>query len=423
MKKYFILFILFILFTTQFFAQQIKTSDWITDLNFLKSELEKKHPDLYFKFSEQDFDSELNKIIKNLESDSDRITSLKVTQLLSNIGDSHTGVSRNNYIKNKVKIPFYFEYFKDGFYIIGTTKNNRRFLDRKITSINNFPMEQIIDSLKTLFVAENKGMINKNVPRLLTNKYILDYFKFSKSEDKLLDIGIVNDEKIEEIMQVKLEDYSIKKNRIRTNFESKTPYYIYKQKMWFKARYFESDKIYYVQYNRCMSKETVLKYGNKEEAHKYPSFKEFENEILTKLLTKDIDKIIFDMRFNQGGSSFLAESLIDEIAKNKKLNTKENLFVVVGKKTYSSAIFNTIYFKENTNATIIGEETSGKPNHYGNVKNFYLPYSNLKITFSNNFYKLIETNDNSIIPDQIIEGTFADFKKGIDPVFEWVKNQ
>lgn len=135
-----------------------------------------------------------------------------------------------------------------------------------------------------------------------------------------------------------------------------------------------------------------------------------------------IDKLIFDMRFNVGGSSYLAEKLIDKIAANKKLNQKGKLFVIVGNETFSSAIFNTIYFKEKTQAIIIGEETSGKPNHYGFVKSFTLPYSEIKVKFSSEYYKLIKDNLNTIIPDVNIESSFTDFKNGIDPVFEYIKN-
>ena len=79
------------------------------------------------------------------------------------------------------------------------------------------------------------------------------------------------------------------------------------------------------------------------------------------------------------------------------------------------------YFKDKTNAIIIGEETSGKPNHYGYVKSFTLPYSEIKVRYSSEFWKLTEDNDVSIVPDVKIENSYNDYKNGIDPVFEYVK--
>lgn len=190
----------------------------------------------------------------------------------------------------------------------------------------------------------------------------------------------------------------------------------------YKERYYEEDKIYYIQYNKCISKESLLATGNKLEAEKYPSFDKFEKKILNTIKTRKIDKLIFDMRFNSGGNSSIIMNFIRQLRANKKLNHKEKLFVVVGEKTYSSAVLNTLAFKDFTNATIIGEETSGMPNHYGNIKSFYLPYSNIKVSYSTKYHSLYKGTENTIKPDIEIVRTFNDYKNGIDPIYEFVKN-
>jgi len=423
MKKAIILILTF--FSISTYSQEIETQNWTTDLNFLKSELPKKHKNLFYKISKVEFENGIEQIIKQLDKDTDIETSIKLTQLIAKVGDSHTNLNISHLLKTRKTIPLDLIWFKEGLFISGSTKENYEVLDKKIVSINGFKTKTIIDSLKTLFVDENTALIKNNSSRLLDNKVLLKYFGFSGSKDTIYNVELSDIKG--EITKLKLQevdnDLSLSKNKIYLKANPEKPFYRNGSGKNFKEEYFPKEKIYFIQYNKCISRETIEKFGDKEAAYKQPSFKEFEEKVLKTLENSDIDKLIFDMRFNQGGSSYLAESLIDKIAQNKKINKKGKLFVVVGNDTFSSAIFNTIYFKEKTNATIIGEETSGKPNHFGNIKSFRLPYSEIKVTYSSEYWKLTKDDSNTIVPEIMVENSYNDFKNGIDPVFEYVKNK
>lgn len=422
MNKIIILIVTF--FSINIYSQEIETENWITDLNFLKSELPKKHKNLFSKISKNEFDSGIEKIIKQLDKDNDIETSLKLTQLIAKVGDSHTNLSVSHITQKRKIIPLDFKWFKEGLFITGTTKENYEILDKKLLSINGFKTKTIIDSLRTLFVDENIALINNNSSRILDSNVLLKYFGFSKQNDSVYDLelsdinGNISHYKLMEVEN----DMNLKRNKTFTKINAEKPFYRNESGKSFKEEYFPKEKIYFIQYNKCISRETIEKYGDKETAYKQPSFKEFEDKVIKTIENSEIDKLIFDMRFNGGGSSYLAESLIDKIAANKNINKKGKLFVVVGNDTFSSAIFNTIYFKDKTEAIIIGEETSGKPNHFGFTKSFRLPYSEIKITYSSEFWKLTKEDDSTIIPDVKIENSYNDYKNGIDPVFEYVKN-
>jgi len=421
MKKIILIVILFS--TLIVYSQKLETQDWITDLNFLKTELAKKHKNLFFKISEQNFNKEIDNIIAQLDNDTNVETAIKLTQLIAKIGDTHTNLSISHLTKKRKKLPLGFIWFEDCLYISGTSKENYELLDKKLLSINGYKTETIIDSLKTLFVAENIGVINTNTSRLLSSNTLLKHFGFAKPKDSIYELELLD--KNGNTSSYKLSEINSsvrnRKNKTYIKVNTKRPFYMNGSRKSFKEKYYEKEKIYFVQYNKCVSRETVEKYGNKEFAYKQPSFIEFENKVLKTIKEKKIDKLIFDMRFNQGGSSYLAENLIKEIGENKKLNKKGKLFVVVGNKTFSSAIINTVNFIDNTKAIIIGEKTGGKPNHYGNIKRFTLPYSNIKVRYSTEFYEYSNKNKSTIIPDIIIERTYDDYKNGIDPIFEYVK--
>ena len=80
-------------------------------------------------------------------------------------------------------------------------------------------------------------------------------------------------------------------------------------------------------------------------------------------------------------------------------------------------------FKNLTKATYVGEETGGKPNHFGEVKRFELPSSKIEVYYSTKFFRRAEKDVSTINPDFKVEESFGDFKSGVDPVFDWIKKQ
>ena len=174
----------------------------------------------------------------------------------------------------------------------------------------------------------------------------------------------------------------------------------------------------YIQYNKCFSKEYPYPGYDKE----LPSFKEFEQKIFNLLNSKSIKKLIVDLRFNNGGNSIQGTEFINKLSTHP-INTKGHLYVVIGERTYSSAILNTLDFKKNTNAIIVGEATSGKPNHFGEVKSFILPNSKIKTYYSTKYFKRSTNNTNTITPDIKIVNSFTDFKAGKDNVLNWILNK
>jgi len=187
--------------------------------------------------------------------------------------------------------------------------------------------------------------------------------------------------------------------------------------------YQASDNIYYLQYNRCWSKELELQYGNAQNAEKMPSFKEFEEKVFQTITKHSIDKVVFDIRFNGGGNSSQVTEFVVKFAKILEKNAETKIYVILGRHTFSSAILNAMDFKLITNATFIGEETSGKPNHFGEVKSFQLPNSGIKVNYSTKYFKRTDGKVSTISPEIKLESSFSDFDHGIDPAYEWIKKQ
>jgi C-terminal processing protease CtpA/Prc len=390
---------------------------WNQDIDVLKELLPQNHINLFAKKNQKDFNKDLEIVKLNITKDSAFQIALKLQTAVSKLGDSHTKINWDKFLNANENLPLRFYQFKDGIYITMTNDENKDLLGKKITGINHFPVNVILDSISKTFNIDNSGM-RKTLPiGYLGKTQVLKHYGFNKNNS--INIQFENEGKSDEKSVILTSN--TKDNMSVINPKSKSFLRENKRK-YFEKKYFEDTKILYILYNKCISKEEPSYLRNKSKAIGYlPSFVEFENSILDILKNQKVDKIIFDVRLNEGGSSYQGTRLIQKILEYKSINQKGKLFVVIGRETYSSAIINALDFKK-SNAIYVGEETSGKPNHFGNIDSFFLPNSGLIVTYSMNYYKYLQEDVNSLKPDFLIEETFEDYKNGIDPVFEFVKN-
>jgi hypothetical protein len=71
----------------------------------------------------------------------------------------------------------------------------------------------------------------------------------------------------------------------------------------------------------------------------------------------------------------------------------------------------------------VGEPTGGRPTAYGEDRSFTLPNSHLVVSVSTRYYRLVQENTASLLPDQEIDLSWPNFLVGRDPVLEWVLAQ
>ena len=399
-------------------SQSDKSIDWDSDINFIAKNLPEKHFNLFSVKSKEDFGKGIEKIRKNSSKLSDLEIAINLQQLIAACGDSHTKVKWEQLIDRKQVLPLHSYWFKDGIYILSTTNKNKDILGHQLISINNIPVKEMVDSLCSLLTVDNQALVKKTIPKLLTSVELLTYFGFVKGQE--IKLGLKNANGVKSEWNIKPAPMN-RKNRI--SFKPDSIALCNKnERIYFVDYHQKEDGIYYLQYNKCSSREREIMFGKKE-AEKKPSINEFAAKVLTVLDTKPIEKFVFDMRFNSGGGSNQGTKLIEKIAAIQQQKPELKLYVVLGRKTFSSAIINAMDFKKMTNAIFLGEETSGKPNHFGELKNFKLPSSGLMISYSTKYFKETDEEMNSLKPDVELETSFEDYKRGIDPVYDWIKVQ
>lgn len=174
---------------------------------------------------------------------------------------------------------------------------------------------------------------------------------------------------------------------------------------WYK--YLEHEKAVYFKYNSCFEDEDI------------GTIKDMTDEIFDLIDRGKADKLIIDVRNNSGGSDGYLNELIEGI-KARNINNPDKLFVIIGRETFSSAIIEAARLDEETNATLVGEMTSGKPNHYGSVGHFELPNSKISIRYSTKHINIFKNQGNSLMPDVLKEVSIDDYINKKDPVLDYI---
>lgn len=132
-----------------------------------------------------------------------------------------------------------------------------------------------------------------------------------------------------------------------------------------------------------------------------------------------VRKIAIDMRQNGGGDFNVGRKyLVDELARRPKLRG----YVLIGAKTFSAALKNSIDFRDVAKATLVGETIGERPNSYSENDEVTLPNSRMEVSYSTRYYQFLPS-DGLLAPDKEIRPTWADWMAGRDPVLDWVLAQ
>ena len=415
---------IFLIFVGLFFSQLLSSQNkinWNSDLDFLLFKLPEKHINL---FSQKD-SLYFIKNIKNLKATSKHKTdfdmAIGIQQLLASLGDSHTQFDFRSLVDKKQILPLQTYWYSDGLYVTHTVKEYAVILGSKILSFNNIPIETVVDSLSSLITVDNQANIKQAIPQYIPLLQILKYFNFTVKDEVTVSYRSSHGKE----KSIIIKPTSVNKKNIAIIAPKYNPDSLalcYKnQKDFFSENYIAENQIYYLQYNKCWSKELEMEFGNQKKAEQLPSFKIFEETVLKTLKENPVKKFVFDLRLNGGGSSKQGTDFIHKLSSHFNKNPEIKIYVVIGRKTFSSAILNALDFKAMTKAIFIGEETAGKPNHFGEVRSFLLPSSKLRVTYSIKYFKRTDEDMHTLLPDVVIDTPFSDFMQGLDPVYEWIK--
>ena len=382
---------------------------WREDLATLAVELPPRHIAPFAKVSQTDFEAAVADLEAAIPTLSDEQITVRLMQVVALLGDSHTALALN-FTPESLVFPLNFYSFSDGMYLLVAPAEYSAALGGRLVMIQDTGIEDVIAALGTALPHANKGWLRVMAAQSLPSAMLLvglgiipdmtqATFTFETRGGKTVALDVLSTPRSQ--LSGLAWELALDPTAIPAAFGSHNP-----PNYWYEV--LADSGTLHIGYAICA------------EAESWP-FADFMADALAVLDSQPVERVVIDLRANSGGDSRILEPLIEALAQRDDMNQPGRLFVLIGPRTYSSAILNAIQFRQRTAAILVGEPTGGEPNHYGEIKEFTLPNSGLRVFYSTKRFVYIEGDDSSALePDRLVPLTAADLFAGRDPVLEAV---
>jgi hypothetical protein len=385
---------------------------WRTDLRVLVREAHRRRPVTFEPAVADELTRRAERLSEDIPSLTDAQIVLRLTELLVLLDDGHAGLTvppeRDDLA---IALPVQFYLFADGVHVTSATEAHRGILGAEVLAFDGRAVEAVVAAVEPLVCRDHEVRPIEVVPSWLRRTPFLHA------------LGLVDDPANVTLttrdgtVEVRAEpddgsrsDFPTSARMVQCHDDlDEPPLYLRDPgaAYWFDV--LPDQRLMYVQFNSVRDDPTE-------------SLAAFADRLADRLDAGDVDRLVFDLRWNSGGNTFLVAPLLRRIAGCRRLDRPGGLFLVVGRRTFSAA-GNTAKLFEwlgGRNLTIVGEPTGSKPKFIGETVPFKLPYSGLRCNISNLAWQGITPYDlrSWIAPDIYTPPTFASYRDGHDPAMD-----
>ena len=397
-------------------SKMSRAEGWRHDLAFLEAETKRMHVSPFHKVSQAQFEGEVRKLQAEIPQLSDEQIITRLMRLMEPIGDGHTGIFPG-FVTTWKSAPLQFELFDEGLYVIGGDPKYRNIVGGRVVKIGEHTPEDVIKAVAPIISKDSEQGIKRSVvdfiryPALLKGLGLLprtDHLTLTVRDDagKTRDIAIPAVELPNGHSRIDGHPTWV---TVHQSAGTPLPLHLRDRRTnyWFER--LPNSKTVYFDFNLVVNAQAESLNAFLERFFKYVD----EN---------DIDRVIVDMRWNNGGNTMLMRPLVNGLISREKINRRGQLFVIVGRYTFSAAVNIAAALEANTNAILVGEPTPTGPNNIAESNVITLPYSQVRASISDIYWQNSWPSDTRtwIAPQLFVPHTFEAYKANRDPVMETI---
>jgi|GEM_PF-1227189 len=370
-----------------------------SDLDDYASGIEENHIDPFTHISRKEF-------FKKIEALKGKVATYNVDELFMEwvkinalIKDEHTLIAH----LPCYRFPFNGYYCADGVYITGTDKDNSKLNHSRVIAVNGLSMEAVMEKLKPIARAVNESDARLTFIYYLFSPLVIHGLQMSKTRvdieytfvtpqnDTIRLKPVASMQKIEQ-----LTGDTIKNKFLRTTNNKNANWHTYVN---------EGDYMY------CR----IRGCGDREDDSLIKQLDNMQEEITN----KHIKKVVVDLRDNSCDNPPSLLSFIDFLS-TRPYTGSEQVYVLIGRRTSSAAAIKALAFKTRARAILLGEETDGSANYYGDPHTFKLPKTKLRVLYSTKKFDSGVGYEGPLRPDIIIPELFSDYITHTDAALQHV---
>ncbi|OXZ28174.1 peptidase S41 [Finegoldia magna] len=387
--------------------------------------------------TEDEMKKELNKIIQNKTGRTVADLKFDMDKIIAMTNDGH---ALGMFNVGSAYLPIKMKIIDDDIYIINTTENYKNLLYSKIISINGESAKSLLDKFYKYVSGENEYFKKAKLESYYLS-YIDIYNKENISKNNRLSLELENDGKIQniDIEAIKMEPTKIFKQYFEGS-ESKRFVYDINDKIGKKfvqnnKERFTDDEAFY-----CYEREgsLIVKYNQAADKSDEISLKNLEKNMDSIIKKNNTNKIILDLRYNNGGETTHFRELSRKLQTYQISNPQLEFRVLTDYNSYSAATFLIDDIKRGlNNVTIVGNFTGGPSGWTTSAGSMlYFGNSHLFISSASSYLFRFDYNYNDIMhcsnlnkrdgltwyPDMFIENQIEDYAIGNDKVMNYAIN-
>jgi len=394
-----------------------RTEGWRYDLSLLETEIKRMHYRPFRKVSQAQFENECQTLRSDVPKLTDNQIAVRVMRLMALIGDGHTGLFPD-LISEWSGVPLQFNQFQEGLFVTAADPRYANLVGSQVLRIGESTPEQLIKAVGPLVSKDSEQAVMRAFGDYIRYPQLLNGLGLQSQSDKL--VLKVHDvagktRTAEVAIAPRDPDFSRiaghpKWVTVFQNSPGSLPLYLKDRRTpyWFETLP-DQPKTLYFQFNLVVNSPTE-------------TLQQFLDRLFKFIDDNAIDKLIIDMRWNNGGNTLLMQPLIKGLIQRTKLDQTGKLFVIVGRFTFSAAINVAASLNANTNAILVGEPTPTGPNFIGESNIITLPFSKLRVSISDIYWQNTLSTDSRVwlAPMLYVPVTFEAYRSKRDPALETI---
>jgi len=400
-------------------ANALTPAQWREDLKSAMTRIRDLHPALYRRVKPDSLDQavrNLDRIIPELNDDQ---VVVGLMRLVSKIQDGQTLIQPwESKLAGGTTFPLRFQHFSDGLFITEAPREHAELAGAKVLQIGGVAADEAFDRVSGLLSYDNAFTRLHRGPMALVTPALARGAGLSRTRDSLeLTVrtrqGARRTARIAAVPDESGGDWLWKDGKLPvpeavSAIDGVSEFPVSRrrdQNYWF--AYLPDQKIVYVQFNAVRN--------DKEEP-----FERFCERMWQEVDSREVDKLILDVRYNDGGMGRILNPLLHGVIKRDAINRTGRFLVLTGRETSGAAVDCQAFLEEHTNVLFVGEPSGASPNHAGDPARYVLPQSGLSLSVSKYFWTNSMPWDRRAILQPQVPVTISskDYFAGKDAVYE-----
>lgn len=385
---------------------------WEADLNYLNRKIQKEFNSFVPGIKEA-FKKEVEALQPRLSTLRNYEVAAEIMRLLSTLKDGHTELNIGHRSVGFHRVPLSLYILDGDFYVLAAHEKYKHLIGGKVTAIGSTPISEAFTRLKQNMSHDNDMEFLHAGPGYVILTELLNYLKLTQEHLKSDFTIRQTDGKEAQVRFTGLDAEAYSKGPwmdYRTLHSLETPMYLSRRNTWYWNTYLSENKIMYFNFSRV----------NNQKGEQ--SVRSFTKKLFAEIDKQRPEKLVIDLRLNNGGNYHLSKPIVAGIKERPWLNQTGKVLAITGRRTFSAASTMCIFLKQETNAQLIGEVGRTHPNWADNNEYMTLPNSGFLIEYTTRIkVHWPEHPDYDRVPVDIeVLPTFEAYSKGIDPVMDYI---